>query len=45
MKKKKNRLNGCMCNFSVAYRALNTSYIIDIHKYVMKKHGMKQCLI
>ena len=31
-------------NFSVDYRAFDTSNIIDIHKYLMKKHNIKQCL-
>ena len=26
-------------NFSVDYRAFDTSNIIDIHKYLMKKHN------
>ena len=37
-------LNGCVYNFSVDYKAFDTSNIIDIHKYLMKKHDMKQCL-
>ena len=28
-------------DFSVDYRAFDTSYIIDIHKYVMKKYDIK----
>ena len=36
--------NECVCNFSVNYRAIDTSNIIDIHKYLMKKHVIKQCL-
>ena len=38
---KKTGLNGCMCDFSVDYRAFDTSNIIDIHKYLMKKHAIK----
>ena len=34
-------LNGYVHNFSVDYRAFDTSNIIDIHKYIMKKHGIK----
>ena len=34
-------LNGYMFDFSVAYRAFNTSNIIDIHKCLMKNHGIK----
>ena len=41
---KKTGLNGCMYDFSVDYRAFDTSNIIDIHKYLMKKHDMKYCL-
>ena len=48
MKKKQNKkktgLNGYVHNFSVDYRAFDTSNIIDIHKYLMKKHDMKYCL-
>ena len=39
--KKKKRLNGCVCDFSVDYRAFDTSNIIDIHKYLIKKHDIK----
>ena len=31
----------CVCDFSVDYRAFDTSNIIDIHKYLMKKHDIK----
>ena len=34
-------LNGCVYDSSVDYRAFDTSNIIDIHKYFMKKHGAK----
>ena len=37
----KTGLNGCVCNFSVYYRAFDTSNIIEIHKYFMKKHDIK----
>ena len=37
-------LNGCVYDFSVDYRAFDTSNIIDFHKYLMKKHDMKWCL-
>ena len=33
-----------MYDFSVDYRAFDTSNIIDIHKYLMEKHYIKQCL-
>ena len=39
--KKKTGLNGCVCHFSVDCRALDTSNIIDIHKYLMEKHDIK----
>ena len=38
---KKTGLNGCVYDFSVDYRAFDTSNIIDIHKYLMKKHDTK----
>ena len=38
---KKTRLNGCVYNFSVDYKTFDTSDIIDIHKYIMKKHNIK----
>ena len=34
-------LNGFVYDFSVDYRAVYTSNIIDIHKYLMKKHHLK----
>ena len=41
---RKAALNWCTCNFFVDYRAFDTSNIINIHKYLMKKHNIKQCL-
>ena len=38
---KKTGLNECAFDFSVDYRAFDTSNIIDIHKYLMKKHDTK----
>ena len=38
---KKAGLNGYVYDFSVDYRAFDTSNIIDIHKYLMKKHDIK----
>ena len=38
---KKTRLNGCAYNFSVDYKTFDTSDIIDIHKYLMKKHNIR----
>ena len=37
----KKRLNGCVYDISVDHRAFDTSNIIDIHKYLMKKHDIK----
>ena len=39
--KKKTGLNGCVYDFSVDYRAFETSNIINIHKFLMKKYGIK----
>ena len=38
---KKTRLNGHVYNFSVDYRAFDTNNIIDVPKYLMKKHVLK----
>ena len=38
---KKTGLNGCVYYFSVGYRVFVTSNVIDIHKYLMKKHDIK----
>ena len=38
-------LNGCVYDFSVDYRAFDTSNIINIHKYLIKKHDIKQYLV
>ena len=38
---KKTGLSGCVYDFSVDYRTFDTSNIIDIHKYLMKKHDTK----
>ena len=38
---KKTGLNECAFDFSVDYRAFDTSNIIDIHKYLMDKHDIK----
>ena len=39
--KKKTGLNGCVYDFSVDYKTFDTSDIINIHKYLMKKHNTK----
>ena len=38
---KKLGLSGYVCEFSVDYNNIDTSNIIDIHKYLMKKHDIK----
>ena len=38
---KKTRLNGYASNPSVDYNIIDTSKIIDIHKYLTKKHNIK----
>ena len=40
-KKKKRGLNSCAYEFYVDYKTIGTSDIIEIHKYLMKKHGIK----
>ena len=37
-------LNGHVYNFSVDYDIIDTSIIINIHQYLMKKHDVKECL-
>ena len=38
---KKTGLDGCVYDFSVDYDDVDVNYIIDIHKYLMKKHDIK----
>ena len=38
---KKTRLNGYIYDFSVDYDAISFDDILDIHKYLIKKHGIK----
>ena len=38
---KKTGLNGYVYNFSVDYNAIAVDDILDIHKYLMKKHDLK----
>ena len=40
---KKARLNQCVYNFSVHYKAFHISDITNIYKYLIKKHDIK-CL-
>ena len=37
----KKKLNDCVYDFSVDYNSFDTSDIIDIHKYLMKKQDIK----
>ena len=37
-------LNGYVYHFSVYYNAVSVDDILDIHKYIMKKHDIKQYL-
>ena len=39
--KKKTGLNGYVYEFSVDYNIIDSSNIIDIRKYLMKKHDIK----
>ena len=39
--KKKTRLHGYVNKFFVDYNIIDTSNLINIHKYLMKKHGIK----
>ena len=39
--RKKTGLNRYVYDFFVDYRAFDTSNIVDIHKYLMKKHDIK----
>ena len=41
---KKTGLNGHVYNFSVDCDAIAVDDILDIHKYLMKKHDTKLCL-
>ena len=38
---KKTGLNGYVYKFSVDYKIIDTSNIINIHQYLMKKHDIK----
>ena len=37
-------LNGYVSDFSVDYDAIVVDDILDIYKYLIKKHDTKQCL-
>ena len=38
---KRKWLNEYVCNFSVDYNIIDTTNIINIHKYLMQKHDLK----
>ena len=38
---KKTGLNGYVYEFSVGYNIIDTSNIVDVHKYSMKKHNIE----
>ena len=38
---KKTGLNGYVYDFSVDYNAIAVADILDIHRYLMKKHNIK----
>ena len=38
---KKTRLNGYVYNFFADYNMIDANNIINIHKYLMKKHDIK----
>ena len=40
-KMKSTGLNGYVCDFSVDYDTIAVNDILDIHKYLMKKHDLK----
>ena len=37
----KAELNGCLYGYSADYTAFDTSNIVDVHKYLMKKQYIK----
>ena len=39
-KKKKKGLNGYVYDFSAEYDATDVDYILDIHKYLLKKNNL-----
>ena len=41
---KETGLNGNLYDFSVDNATFNTSNIINIHKYLIEKHDIKECL-
>ena len=41
----KTGINGYVYNFFVGYNIIDTSDIINVHKYLMKTHDIKKCLV
>ena len=41
---KKTGFYGYVYDFSVDYDAVGVNNVLDIHKYLMKKHDIKECL-
>ena len=41
---KQTGLNGYVYNFSVDFGSIDADTILDIHKYLIKKQDIKQCL-
>ena len=41
---KKTRFYGYVCDFSVDYDAIAVNDVLDIHKYLMKKHDINRYL-
>ena len=37
-------INGCVTKFSVDYNNIDVDDILNIQKYSIKKHNIKQCL-
>ena len=42
---KRTELYEYVYGFSVNYDSIDVDYILDIHKYLMKKHSIKSCLL
>ena len=40
---KKTGLNEYVCDFSVDYNIIDVSDFVDIYKYLIKRHNIKQC--
>ena len=42
---KKAVISGYICEYSINYNIADTSNIINIHKYLMKKNDIEKCLL